>query len=635
MAAVPIAIHLLTSRASVRQDFPALAFLRRAHAGTARRARLRDFLLLLLRILAVLALVIALSGPYWRGGGAAGAPVVVVLDASASMQQRHLGASSWDHAVAAVARLSEELGDRPMLLLVAGSTVQRSGLMPSLDRGPVRALLATAKPRWGSGGNDQAVALALPLLDHGGDLYVVGDGSRSFLGGIDPQAMPAGVSLHLLDAGGGGANQAVKAVALEPGVAVVGRPCTVRAEIANYADQAVRLTVVVACGSDSRQSSHQISAGGSVIVAESFTPSVAGDLPVSATIVARENGADHFAADDLRQGIVSVRATLPVAVFSDGDARQSEGALKPLLAGLSAAGLAPTFQAGNRLAFLPALAVDDGAAVVVTASLAAVPDTRALVNHLLAGGALIQVVVSDADAALAAALSGMDPPLKTLPLVDLSNRRRGIGLGERDLNHPLLEGLRGREPLLSQVEALRYRPATLGVGGHLLLAWEDGSVALAERHVGTGRWLMLNASPADRDTNLAALEVLPLLTARIGQVLLPRRRDDCALPCGMLLSSSLPLTHDDGHQVSVIDGAVRLEDPGFYRDGRRVFTAAIAAHESDLRTVASPAGSSTSSTVEAVAMASSNPWWPWVLLLALAFLAGETWLAGGLRERQS
>jgi hypothetical protein len=229
----------------------------------------------------------------------------------------------------------------------------------------------------------------------------------------------------------------------------------------------------------------------------------------------------------------------------------------------------------------------------------------------------------------------MDPPLKTLPLVDLSNRRRGIGLGERDLNHPLLEGLRGREPLLSQVEALRYRPATLGVGGHLLLAWEDGSVALAERHVGTGRWLMLNASPADRDTNLAALEVLPLLTARIGQVLLPRRRDDCALPCGMLLSSSLPLTHDDGHLVSVIDGAVRLEDPGFYRDGRRVFAAAIAAHESDLRTVASPAGSSTSSTVEAVAMASSNPWWPWVLLLALAFLAGETWLAGGHRERQS
>ena len=120
--------------------------------------------------------------------------------------------------------------------------------------------------------------------------------------------------------------------------------------------------------------------------------------------------------------------------------------------------------------FLPALAVDDGAAVVVvTASLTAVPDTRALVNHLLAGGALIHVVVSDADAALAGALSGMDPPLITLPLVDLSSRRRGIGLGERDLDHPLLEGLRGREPLLSQVEALRYRPATLGVGGHLLM----------------------------------------------------------------------------------------------------------------------------------------------------------------------
>jgi hypothetical protein len=416
----------------------------------------------------------------------------------------------------------------------------------------------------------------------------VADGSRGALSGIDPQAMPAGVVLHLVDAGGGGDNQGVRAIAMEPGVAVIGRPCTVRGEVVNHGGMAATLTVGVSLGDERRTRSITIPAGTSVTVAEVFTPTQAGDLPVAVAIITRDGTAsDHLAADDRRDGAITVRPSLPVVIYSDADPAAVDGPLRPLLAGLGAAGLAPTVLPGARLADL-AQSVDDLSVVMTVALGAPVSDGRALSAHLLAGGALLQVLVSDADAALGGSLGGLDPPLLPLPPVDLSNRRRGLMLGEIALDHPLLDGLRGREPLLRQIEALRYRPATLGTVATRLLSWEDGSVALAERRIGAGRWLALAISPADRDSNLAALEVLPLITARLGQVLLPRSRDDCALACGTAVPSAMPLQAADGRLISVVDGACRVDEPGLYRSTGRLVAAAIPAIESDLRLVPPP-----------------------------------------------
>lgn len=635
LAALPIAIHLLTSRAATQRSFPALAFLRRAHAGTARRGRLRDLLVLIARMLLVLALVGALAAPVSRLVGGGGSPVVVIIDASASMQQRHQGTALWDHAIGTAARLSDELAERPMLALVAGTPLQRSGLVPTLDRGGYRALLATAKPGWGAGANDQALALALGLLTGGGDIYLIGDGSRGVVSGIDPQAMPPGVMLHLVEAGGGGDNQGVRSIALEPGVAVVGRPCTLRGEVVNHGAVAVTLGVAVNLGDERRTRPLTIPAGASVTVTETFTPVRAGEIPVSVAIVARDAGAnDHLLADDRRDGAISVRPSLPVVIYSDADPTAVDGPLKPLLAGLGAAGLAPVVLRGAQLHELRQN-VDD-LAVVMTVALAQPPaDGRALSAHLLGGGALLQVLVSDADAALGGALGGIDPPLLPLPPVDLSTRRRGLALGEITLDHPLLDGLRGREPLLRQIEAWRYRPATLGVVATRLLAWEDGSVALAERRIGAGRWLALAISPADSDSNLAALEVLPLITARLGQVLLPRSREDCALPCGSLVPSSAPLQAADGRMIPVIDGACLVAEPGIYRSGQRLIAAAIPGLESDLRHVPPPLEGErtrTSDGAEAVAAATTRPLWHWLLVSAMTLLLTESLLTGAMRR---
>ena len=84
--AIPIILHLFQRHQGPRMVFPALRYLRRAEREHARRIRLRQFLLLALRALAILLLALVAARPFLRSGGAAHAPsaVVLVLDNSAS-----------------------------------------------------------------------------------------------------------------------------------------------------------------------------------------------------------------------------------------------------------------------------------------------------------------------------------------------------------------------------------------------------------------------------------------------------------------------------------------------------------------------------------------------------------------------
>ncbi|MCK5804869.1 MAG: BatA and WFA domain-containing protein [Lentisphaeria bacterium] len=95
--AIPVVVHLLRSRQFERADLGTLRFLHDTIRETARWRRLRDLLLLLLRLL-VLALLVALfARPFLAANSSivqADAEVVLLLDSSASMGGRRLGANA-------------------------------------------------------------------------------------------------------------------------------------------------------------------------------------------------------------------------------------------------------------------------------------------------------------------------------------------------------------------------------------------------------------------------------------------------------------------------------------------------------------------------------------------------------------
>src|SRR5262245_18990110 len=122
--AIPIILHLFQRQQGPRLIFPALRYLRRAEREHARRIKLRQLLLLALRVLAIILLAAAAARPFLHSGGAAHAPsaVVLVLDNSAST-----GAVEADRRIIdvlkerAVETLTRACPDDKFWLLRAGS----------------------------------------------------------------------------------------------------------------------------------------------------------------------------------------------------------------------------------------------------------------------------------------------------------------------------------------------------------------------------------------------------------------------------------------------------------------------------------------------------------------------------------
>lgn len=85
-AAVPLLIHLMRRRAGARIEFPAVRYLVRAEREHSRDMRLRNLLLMILRVAAVLLIALAAARPIIRmaGGGHARTALAVVLDNSLS-----------------------------------------------------------------------------------------------------------------------------------------------------------------------------------------------------------------------------------------------------------------------------------------------------------------------------------------------------------------------------------------------------------------------------------------------------------------------------------------------------------------------------------------------------------------------
>lgn len=102
LAALPIIIHLINRRRAVRRAFPAIEFLLRSEKKIARKLKVKQLLLLLMRVLILLFVPLAMAQPYLlseSGSTAADrlpSALVIVLDDSFSLSHVEAGESSWD-----------------------------------------------------------------------------------------------------------------------------------------------------------------------------------------------------------------------------------------------------------------------------------------------------------------------------------------------------------------------------------------------------------------------------------------------------------------------------------------------------------------------------------------------------------
>ena len=114
LAAVPIIIHILNRRRFQKVPWAAMDFLLKAMKRNRKRLRMEQWLVLLLRVLAVLLLISLVSRPQLGGSSLLGSRThhVVVLDDSASMTQRSGSTALFEKAQDRIKMLADDLGLR-------------------------------------------------------------------------------------------------------------------------------------------------------------------------------------------------------------------------------------------------------------------------------------------------------------------------------------------------------------------------------------------------------------------------------------------------------------------------------------------------------------------------------------------
>lgn len=143
--AVPVLVHLTRHEQGKPLAFPSLMFLKRIPFEETSRRRLRNPLLLLLRLTALGLLVVAFARPFVRDGrlaqvgGAGPEEVVVLVDQSYSME---LG-GRWQGGVSMAQSVVSGLGTGDRVSIVAFSEVPRLVLRSAIDPSRAAAVLDT------------------------------------------------------------------------------------------------------------------------------------------------------------------------------------------------------------------------------------------------------------------------------------------------------------------------------------------------------------------------------------------------------------------------------------------------------------------------------------------------------------
>ncbi|MCX5801363.1 MAG: BatA domain-containing protein [Candidatus Eisenbacteria bacterium] len=191
--AIPLLIHLFTRRKARRLDFSTVNFIRDVAKRETKRLRVRNLVLMALRMAAIATFVLAMARPAFVGpfaGGKGSAAVVVVLDNSASMGRLKEGKSLFDYARDAARQLLGSLGDED-----EGSVVPVCGALEGVGEGVTESAALVAGPARlvgmvglvnlsnGSNSPKEALAVANSLLEGSKninkELYVVSDFQRT------------------------------------------------------------------------------------------------------------------------------------------------------------------------------------------------------------------------------------------------------------------------------------------------------------------------------------------------------------------------------------------------------------------------------------------------------------------------
>lgn len=511
-ASLPLLIHLLNRRKLNRIRFPAVRFILMSQKRISRSYRLRHWILLALRTMAVVLLALLLANPIFQTGAglfAGGGPVslVILLDNSLSMTWSGDGIG-FKQAKEAARLLITSLGDSDRAAIIPTSISGKEPIRLKLEKDVLLKELDQIEIAEGTADYSTALGKAYEILGEPAgqkeirlisDLGLTGwdNFSMSSLKQVDPaipvKAIRVGRKQKPL-------NVALKEIRPAGQGIGVDLPLHLEAVVANFSDQEIK-DLLVQLSIDGQNKDQKLTSvpprGDATVTLQtrlSQAGSHAGQLTIKKDGLAG-NASLHFgvhAQDQLRVLVV------------DGDPQTSlvQSETFFLTRALNPAGESDSSQ------YLPTVIIPEGLSgaaldayqVIVLCNVATLPDAfvAKLQNYLRGGGGLL---IFGGDRLQADHYNAKLAQILQTPIRDKKQGLEASGekIGKLELTHPALQSLSDNllQESIKSARVWGYSRVSAS-GKSVLMSLANGDPLLIEHKVGSGR-VMFITTTADRD----------------------------------------------------------------------------------------------------------------------------------------
>ena len=282
---IPLILHFLSRRRIRTIEFSSLRFLEQMQKSRMKWLKIKEILLLLLRMMVIALVVMAFARPTLRGfiGSSKGASSVTILvDRSASMETQGETGSLFDEARRTAARLIAGLGQADQISVIPFPLVSVNVSPDPLYPGErLQRNISELEMGYGSGGVADALKSSFETLTASSDLnreiYIISDFQRSGWNNLPSEIMSGesreGINLSSIRlAPSGPENIGITNILLPPQMLVPGENFSIEAEITNYGSGTLEnvLVGVVVDGERKAQSAVSLRPGQPTLVSFSF-----------------------------------------------------------------------------------------------------------------------------------------------------------------------------------------------------------------------------------------------------------------------------------------------------------------------------------------------------------------------------
>lgn len=318
----PLAVHFLTKPRPVAYSLSTIRLLREVIEERRAKSRIRDWLVLFLRMLAIGLLAMALARPLWRETNTVAAEPtgeasrVILLDVSQSMSAGAGGSTALQQAQAAALKYLEYSSNMEADVILVGATSRSSFGRLSPNLASLRETVRQAEVRPERADVKAAMEEAGRLLEASSgtrELVVVSDFQRSNWSSLFLDRIPEGTQVQLEsvaedDLG----NLAITAVRF-PSQPIAGQECPVEVEIANHSDRLADVRCKVSLGDWQQTLSGQVASQSTGVLSGVAEFPTAGWFGGWAQL---ESNLDCLAHDDARPVAVQVLPSPRVLLIS-------------------------------------------------------------------------------------------------------------------------------------------------------------------------------------------------------------------------------------------------------------------------------------------------------------------------------